>query len=196
MPSVASTCVMSAGPPPVSRYTLLKSPSVQIIDRMVEVRYSVFIDGQVMKRNFCQLVAPSTDAASYCSEGMARRPATRISVQNGSDFQMCISMEKHSASVGSLSQLGPSRPVRRKISELMTPHSGLSMKRTDRMVGIEGTAQGRMKISEMIRSHQRDCMKKPDSIRATAIFTLIATTRNSTLLMAVRKKIGSSNSLT
>ena len=52
------------------------------------------IDGQVMKRNFCQRVAPSTEAASYCSAGIASRPAIRISVQNGSDFQMCISIEK------------------------------------------------------------------------------------------------------
>src|SRR5437868_2675342 len=141
MPSVASTCVRSAGPPPVSRYTLLKSPSVQIIDRMVEVRYRPRIDGQVMYLNFCQLVAPSTDAASYCSPGIASRPATRISVQNGSDFQMCISIENDSASVGSFSQFGPSAPVSRKIVLLITPHSGLSMKRTDRIVGIEGTAQ-------------------------------------------------------
>src|SRR6478609_313428 len=110
MPSVASTCVRSAGPPPVSRYTLLKSPSVQIIERIVEVMYSVRIDGHVMKRNFCQLLAPSTEAASYCSAGIDRRPAMRISVQNGSDFHTCISMEKESASVGSFSQLGPSMP--------------------------------------------------------------------------------------
>src|SRR3954470_12807114 len=99
MPSVASTCVRSAGPPPVSRYTLLKSPSVQIIERMVDVRYSVRIDGHVMYLNFCHDVAPSTEAASYCSAGIERRPAIRISVQNGSDFQMCISIEKVSASV-------------------------------------------------------------------------------------------------
>src|SRR5262245_21742843 len=142
MPSVASTCVRSAGPPPVSRYTLLKSPSVQIIDKLVEVRYSERIAGQVMKRNFCQPVAPSTLAASYCSVGIASRPATRISVQNGRLFHTCISIEKPSASVGSLSQLGPSSPVSRKIVELMTPHSGLSMKRTERMVGIDGTAHG------------------------------------------------------
>ena len=55
------------------------------------------IDGQVMKRNFCQRVAPSTDAASYCSAGIASRPAIRIRVQNGSDFQMCISIEKRRA---------------------------------------------------------------------------------------------------
>src|SRR6185503_12320105 len=100
------------------------------------------MDGQVTNLNFCQLVAPSTLAASYCSLGMARRPAIRIRVQNGNDFHTCISIEKLNASVGSLSQFGPSSPVRRKIVVLITPHSALSMKRTDRMVGIEGTAQG------------------------------------------------------
>src|SRR4051812_21490836 len=115
---------------------------------MVEVRYSDLIDGQVMKRNFCQRVAPSTDAASYCSAGMAMRPASKINVQKGRDFQMWASMEKDRASVGSLSQLGPSMPVALKIRVLMTPHSGLSMKRIDKMVGMEGTAQGRIKITD------------------------------------------------
>src|SRR5487761_2533655 len=137
MPSVASTWVRSAGPPPVSRYTLLKSPSVQIIDRISDVTYSVRIEGQVMKRNFCQFDAPSTAAASYCSAGIARRPAIRMRVQNGSDFHTCISIARPSASVGLLSQLGPSAPVSLKISVLTTPHSGLSMKRTDRIVGID-----------------------------------------------------------
>jgi hypothetical protein len=49
---------------------------------------------------------------------------------------MCISIEKPSASVGSFSQLGPSSPVSLKMVVLITPHSGLSMKRTDRMVGM------------------------------------------------------------
>src|SRR3954466_7902373 len=101
-----------------------------------------------MKRNFCQRVAPSTDAASYCSDGIDMRPATRISVQNGSDFQMCISIENDSASAGAFSQLGPSSPVSRKIVLLMTPHSGLSMKRTERIVGIDGTAHGRMNSTD------------------------------------------------
>src|SRR3954469_16137433 len=193
MPRVASTCVRSAGPPPVSRYTLLKSPSVQIIDRMVDVRYSVRIEGQVMKRNFCHPLAPSTAAASYCSEGMDIRPATRISVQNGSDFHTCITMEKESASHGSLSQFGPSRPVKRKIRELMTPHSGFSMKRTERIVGIEGTAHGRMNSTDSALIHQRLCTKKPDSTSATTILMLIATTRKISVLIAVRKKIGSAN---
>src|SRR6185369_4580812 len=162
---------------------------------MVEVTYSVRIAGQVMKRNFCQLLAPSTDAASYCSSGIERRPAIRISVQNGSDFHTCISIENDNARAGSLSQFGPSTPVRRKIVELITPHSGLSMKRTDRMVGIEGTAHGRMNSTDSTLIHQRAWMKNPDSIRATSILRLIATTRNTIVLMALRKKIGSSNSL-
>src|SRR6266550_1771883 len=115
MPRVASTCVRSAGPPPVRRYTLLKSPSVHIIDRMDEVRYSVCIDGQVMNLNFCQPDAPSTDAASYISAGIASRPAIRISVQKGSDFQMWTRIAIASATEGSFSQLGPSAPVNLKI---------------------------------------------------------------------------------
>ena len=111
MPNVASTCVKSAGPPPVSKYTELKSPKVQIIDKMVEVKYKVRIDGQVINRNFCHELAPSTDAASYCSAGMDMRPASKIKVQKGKDFQMCITMEKVNAKVVSLSQLGPSSPV-------------------------------------------------------------------------------------
>src|SRR5580704_18222526 len=100
MPSVDSTWVRSAGPPPVSRYTLLKSPSVQIIDSSVQVRYSACIDGQVMKRNFCHQLAPSTSAASNRSAEIASRPVIRINVQNGSDFQICTMIAMVSATVG------------------------------------------------------------------------------------------------
>ena len=76
---------------------------------------------------------------------------------------MCMSIDRPSASVGSLSQFGPvCAPVSRKISWLMTPHSGLSMKRTERIVGIDGTAQGRMKINEMTLIHQRCWIRKPE----------------------------------
>ncbi len=109
---------------------------------------------------------------------------------------MCISIEKPSASVGSFSQFGPSAPLSRKISVLITPHSGFSMKRTDRIVGIDGSAHGRMKISDRTLIHQRCWTKKPDSISATTIFRLIATTRKTSVLTTLRKKIGSSNSLT
>src|SRR5580765_6915861 len=192
MPSVASTCVRSAGPPPVSRYTLLKSPNVQIIDRMPDVRYSVAIDGQVMNLNFCQFDAPSTDAASYISFGIASRPAIRISVQNGSDFQICTMIAIPSARYGSFSQLGPSAPVKRKISELTIPHSGLSMNRIDRMVGIDGNAHGRMNISDSHLIHVRACTKNPDRNSATSIFRLMPTTRNTSVLITDRVKIGSS----
>src|SRR5712675_3343681 len=101
---------------------------------------------------------------------MASRPASRIRVQNGSDFQMCTTMESDSASVGSFSQFGPSSPVSLKISVLTTPHSGLSMKRTDRMVGIDGTAQGRMNNTDSHLIQERDWMKKPDRNSATSIF--------------------------
>src|SRR4051812_12270816 len=101
-----------------------------------------------MKRNFCHLLAPSTAAASYCSVGMASRAATRIRVQNGSDFQTCITIDRDRPSAGSFSQFGPSLAVSWKISVLITPHSGLSMKRTERIVGIDGTAQGMMNSTD------------------------------------------------
>ena len=50
---------------------------------------------------------------------MARRPASRISVQNGSDFQIWTTIESDSASVGSFSQFGPSSPVNEKIKVLI-----------------------------------------------------------------------------
>src|SRR6202045_3373088 len=123
MPRVASTWLRSAGPPPVNRYTLLKSPSVQIIESSVQVRYSVRSEGQVTKRNFCHQLAPSTSAASNRSCEIASRPAIRIRVQNGSDFQMCTKIAIDSSSDGSLSQFGPSSPVNLKITWLITPHS-------------------------------------------------------------------------
>src|SRR5277367_959339 len=127
---------------------------------------------------------------------MASRPASRISVQNGSDFQMCTTMESDSASVGSFSQLGPSSPVSLKISVLTTPHSGLSMKRIDRMVGIDGTAQGNTYSTAKTFTHQRLWVKKPDRKSAITIFTLMATIRNTSVFTTVRRKIGSSESST
>src|ERR1700751_1971835 len=196
MPSVDSTCVRSAGPPPVNRYTLLKSPSVQIIESSVQVMYSICIDGQVMKRNFCHQLAPSTSAASNRSCGIASRPVSRIKVQNGSDFQMCTPIAIESATAGSFSQFGPSSPVNLKIRVLITPHSGLSMKRTDRMVGIDGTAQGRMKITESHLIQLRDCTKKPERNSAISIFRLMPMTRKISVLMGARAKIGSGKSET
>src|ERR1043165_4615597 len=122
---------------------------------------------------------------------MARRPASRISVQNGSDFQIWTTIDSDSASVGSFRQFGPSSPVSEKIRVLITPHSGLSMKRTEMMVGIDGTAQGRTNSTASTFTHQRLCVKKPDRKSEIPIFTLIATIRNTRVLTTVRRKIGS-----
>src|SRR5258708_34616161 len=172
---------------------LLKSPSVQIIDRMVHVRYSVRIDAQVMKRNFCNSVAPSTAAASYSSSGMASRPEIRISVQNGSDFQMWTVIPSDRASVGLFSQFGPSSGVMRKITELIGPHSGFSMNRNDSSVGIDGTAQGRMNSTDSALIQRRFCTKKPDSKRAMTILMLMPTTRKTSVFTTERANTGSSN---
>src|SRR5204863_8703791 len=124
---------------------------------------------------------------------MARRPASRIKVQNGNDFQICTTIEGASASVGWFNQFGPSSPVSVKVSWLITPHSGLSMKRTEMMVGIDGTAQGSTNSTARIFTHQRLWVKKPDNKSAIAILRLMATIRNTSVLTAVRRKIGSPN---
>src|SRR3954468_10208140 len=149
-----------------------------------------------MKRNFCHQVAPSTSAASNRSLEMASRPVIRISVQNGSDFQMWTPIAMVSATVGSLSQFGPSSPVSLKMRLLTTPHSGLNMKRTDRMVGIDGTAQGRMNSTDSHLIQERDWMKKPERNSATSIFRLMPTRRKISVLTAARAKIGSLYSAT
>ena len=92
---------------------------------------------------------------------------------------MCTIIDTPSAIQRSLSQFGPSAPVSWKISELMMPHSGLSMNRNDRMVGIDGTAQGRMNSTDSHRIHGRVFAKKPDRNSASTILTLMAIARNS-----------------
>ena len=154
------------------------------------------IDGQVMWRNCCQRDAPSTDAASYRSLLIARRPVRRISVQNGSDFQMWTIPAIENAIQRSLSQLGPSSAVILKYSVLMIPHSGFSMKRNDRIVGIDGTAQGRMKSTARMRIHQRSCTKNPERNSASTNFRLTTTSRNSAELTTALSNTGSCHSRT
>src|SRR5207237_10512378 len=119
-------------------------------------------DGQVTDLNFCHAEAPPTLAASYCSRGIARRPAIRISVQNGSDFQMCVSIARPRPMRGSLSQFGPSAAVSLKITVLITPHSGLNMKRIEKIVGIDGRANGRRHSTGSQRNHTRSGTQKPE----------------------------------
>src|SRR6201993_2337939 len=122
---------------------------------------------------------------------MARRPASRISVQKGSDFQIWTTIDSDSAKVGSFSQFGPSSPVSEKIKVLITPHSGLSMKRTEMIVGIDGTAHGSTNSTASTFTHQRLWVKKPDRKSAITIFTLMDTIRNTRVFTTVRTKMGS-----
>ena len=97
---------------------------------------------------------------------------------------------------GSLSQFGPSAAVSLKITVLITPHSGLNMKRIEKMVGIDGTAHGRRKSTDTQRIQVRSCTKKPESHSASRNLRFTATIRKKSVLKTVRRKIGSEKSLT
>src|SRR6476659_10495357 len=119
-----------------------------------------------------------------------------IIVQNGRLFQTWTSIAIERASQRSLSQFGPSSAVSRKMSWLTTPHSGFSMKRIDRIVGIDGTAHGRMNSTDSHLIHGLAVTKNPDSSSAATIFRLIATTRKTSVLTTDPKKTGSLASCT
>ena len=68
------------------------------------------------------------------------------------------------------------------------------MKRIDRIVGIDGTAHGRMNSSDSHLIHVRAVTKKPDSTSATIILRLMPMITNASVLNTDRRKIGSSNS--
>src|SRR5436305_533931 len=70
------------------------------------------------------------------------------------------------------------------------------MKRTDRMVGIEGTAHGRMKSTDSHLIHERSWIKKPDRNSATIIFRLMPTSRKNRVLSAARANTGSLSTVT
>ena len=62
------------------------------------------------------------------------------------------------------------------------------MKRIDRMVGIDGTAHGRMNTSDSHLIQVRACTKKPDRTSATTILRLMPTIRNTSVLITDRAK--------
>ena len=67
------------------------------------------------------------------------------------------------------------------------------MKRNDRIVGIDGTAQGRMNSSDsQLDPGPRRARRSPDSNSATNILMLTPTSRNTSVLTTERAKIGSS----
>ncbi len=68
-------------------------------------------------------VAPSTAAASYSSSGIAMRPASRITVQNGSHFQIYATVTEPIARPPWSSHGGPSAWNKSHIVLLMSPTS-------------------------------------------------------------------------
>src|SRR5918996_6276823 len=90
------------------------------------------------------------------------RPASMISVQNGRYFQMWTVITEPSARFGRTSHHGASMPNQYQRMLLSIPHSEFSIQRNDRMVGIDGTAHGRMKMIESQRIQGRVEAKKPD----------------------------------
>src|ERR1700716_848929 len=64
MPRVANRCVSLFGPPPVTKNTVLKSPSRKIVASKVNTRYRLASSGNVTNKKLFNPVAPSTFAAS------------------------------------------------------------------------------------------------------------------------------------
>src|SRR5215213_6178904 len=124
---------------------------------------------------------------------MDMRPASRIRVQNGRYFQIWTVITEPKASVGSTSHQGPSIWNMSQRRPFTIPHSELSIQRNEKIVGIDGTAHGRMKITLSQRIHGRVVAKKPESSRARKSLRLMPMPRNTTVLKAVRLKIGSEN---
>ncbi len=77
----------------------------------------------------------------------------------------------------------------------MIPHSGFSMNRNDRIVGIDGTAHGRMNTSDSHLIQVLARMKNPDSTSAAMNLRLTATTRKISVFSTVFGNTGSSSSL-
>ena len=127
MPRVASTCVELAGPPPETKNTALKSPSEKIVESSVQIRYRLAISGKLTWKNMRKPVAPSTRAASWMSDGIAIRPASRMMVQNGSHFQTWVTITAPRAIQRSVSQSGPVTPNRCQMMLFSIPHSPFSI---------------------------------------------------------------------
>jgi len=157
-----------------------------MVESSVLVRYRLRSCGQVMWVNICSRVAPSIRAASYRSCGIAIRPARRIRVQNGRYFQMWTVITEPKARCGRTSHQGASMPNQYQRMLLSMPHSEFSIHRNDRMVGIEGTAQGRMKMMDSQRIQGLVEAKKPDSSNARNSLRLMPMPRKIAVLITVR----------
>jgi hypothetical protein len=89
---------------------------------------------------------------------------------------------------GSSSQPGPGNTPKTPNRMLLTiPHSELSIQRNDRMVGIEGTAHGRMKTIDTQRIQRCGCTNRPDTMRASRSLRFTATSRKTSVLRTPRR---------
>ena len=94
-----------------------------------------------------------------------------------------------------MSQPGPSIWNHLKSNAFNIPHSGFSIQRKDRIVGIEGMAHAIRNRTESQRIQAFSCRKKAESASASSIFTLTATSRKTIVLTIVEANTGSSKSL-
>src|SRR5262249_29623975 len=83
-----NTSVAFEGPPRVMMNTMSKVFAVQISESMQVTSITCRRPGKVMYSQRCQALAPSTSAASYCSEGIACMPARYAMAKNGKPFQI------------------------------------------------------------------------------------------------------------
>ncbi len=93
-----------------------------------------------------------------------------------------------------MSQPGPSTPNHLKMSAFTIPHSGLSIHRKERIVGIDGAAQASRNSTDSHRTQRASWRKNPERPSAMNIFRFTATSRKTTVLTIVEKKTGSWNS--
>src|SRR6516225_4575096 len=117
--------------------------------------------------------------------GIDIRPASRMTVQNGSHFQTWEQIAEPKASQRELSQDGPSIPKTIKSALFNRPHSPFSIQWIEIKLGNAGTAQGNTKIISSALTHQPGRIKNPDNKSAKNSLRLTPNATNSTVLTSV-----------
>ena len=95
-----------SGPPLVSRYTMLRSDSVNTVSKALPMNRIGAIIGTITLRNRCRNVAPSTLAASRISGGTEVRPASSTMALKGKPRQTLTNITDSRARPGWPSQTG------------------------------------------------------------------------------------------
>src|SRR5215472_5893280 len=117
--------------------------------------------------------------------GIDIRPASKITVQNGSHFQTWEQIAEPKASQRELSQDGPSMPKRMNSALFNRPHSPFNIQWIEMKLGNAGTAHGSTKIISSALTHQPGRMKKPDNNSAKNSLRFTPKATNSTVLTSV-----------